>query len=101
MQLIARAYPYIAKRLLTDEAEELRGALEEFLIKDGSFRSMHTSLCLAFKSVVFFHFSCNKPQLHCTQLLRNYFSQDATTDSVCSSYYFVSVVVVDFLFFCY
>jgi hypothetical protein len=36
--LIARAYPYIAKRLLTDEAEELRSALEEFLIKDGSFR---------------------------------------------------------------
>lgn len=38
MQLIARAYPYIAKRLLTDEAEELRGALEEFLIQNGSFR---------------------------------------------------------------
>ncbi|CAK9875924.1 unnamed protein product [Sphagnum jensenii] len=37
-KLIARAYPYIAKRLLTDEAEELRSALEEFLIKDGSFR---------------------------------------------------------------
>jgi aarF domain-containing kinase len=36
--LIARAYPYIAKRLLTDEAEELRSALEEFLIKDGSVR---------------------------------------------------------------
>lgn len=39
LQLIARAYPYIAKRLLTDEAEELRGALEEFLIQNGSFRS--------------------------------------------------------------
>lgn len=38
VQLIARAYPYIAKRLLTDEAEELRGALEEFLIQNGSFR---------------------------------------------------------------
>lgn len=37
-RLIARAYPYIAKRLLTDEAEELRGALEEFLIQNGSFR---------------------------------------------------------------
>ncbi|KAG0574287.1 hypothetical protein KC19_VG250800 [Ceratodon purpureus] len=37
-KLIARAYPYIAKRLLTDEAEELRGALEEFLIQNGSFR---------------------------------------------------------------
>ena len=42
LQLIARAYPYIAKRLLTDEAEELRGALEEFLIQNGSFRSRKT-----------------------------------------------------------
>lgn len=43
LQLIARAYPYIAKRLLTDEAEELRGALEEFLIQNGSFRSRKNS----------------------------------------------------------
>lgn len=38
MQLIARAYPYVAKRLLTDEAIELRCSLQEFLLKDGSFR---------------------------------------------------------------
>jgi hypothetical protein len=62
---------------------------------------MHTSLCLVFKSFVLFHFSCNKPQLHCTQLLQNYFIHDATTNSVCSSYYFVGVVDNDFLFFCY
>lgn len=43
LQLIARAYPYIAKRLLTDEAEELRGALEEFLIQNGSFRSTRSA----------------------------------------------------------
>jgi hypothetical protein len=32
------AYPYVAKRLLTDPAPELRASLKELLFKDGDFR---------------------------------------------------------------
>ncbi|BAC91065.1 ABC1 kinase family protein [Gloeobacter violaceus] len=32
------AYPYVARRLLTDNAPELRASLSELLFKDGSFR---------------------------------------------------------------
>ncbi len=32
------AYPYVARRLLTDDAPELRASLTELLFKDGSFR---------------------------------------------------------------
>lgn len=37
-KLLARAYPYMASRLLTDPAPELRTSFEELIIKDGSFR---------------------------------------------------------------
>lgn len=37
-KVLSKAYPYIAKRLLTDPAPELRASLQELLFKDGSFR---------------------------------------------------------------
>ncbi|GBG89523.1 hypothetical protein CBR_g49313 [Chara braunii] len=37
-KLLAKAYPYMAKRLLTDASPELRSALEDLLLKDGTFR---------------------------------------------------------------
>ncbi|BDA71361.1 ABC-1 domain protein [Calothrix sp. PCC 7716] len=37
-KILVSAYPYIAKRLLTDPAPELRTSLNNLLFKDGSFR---------------------------------------------------------------
>ncbi|MDY6940335.1 MAG: AarF/ABC1/UbiB kinase family protein [Cyanobacteriota bacterium] len=37
-KVLSKAYPYVAKRLLTDPAPELRTSLRELLFKDGSFR---------------------------------------------------------------
>ncbi|MBO9999217.1 MAG: AarF/ABC1/UbiB kinase family protein [Cyanobacteria bacterium SID2] len=37
-KVLSKAYPYIAKRLLTDSAPELRSSLRELLFKEGSFR---------------------------------------------------------------
>ncbi len=37
-KVLSKAYPYIAKRLLTDPSEELRTSLRDLLFKDGSFR---------------------------------------------------------------
>lgn len=37
-KVLSKAYPYIAKRLLTDPAPELRASLKDLLFKDGSFR---------------------------------------------------------------
>jgi len=37
-KVLSKAYPYVAKRLLTDPAPELRTSLKELLFKDGSFR---------------------------------------------------------------
>ena len=37
-KVLSKAYPYIAKRLLTDPSEELRSSLSDLLFKDGSFR---------------------------------------------------------------
>jgi hypothetical protein len=37
-KLLAKAYPYMASRLLTDPAPELRGSFEELILKDGKFR---------------------------------------------------------------
>ncbi|MEB3227981.1 MAG: AarF/ABC1/UbiB kinase family protein [Synechocystis sp.] len=37
-KVLSKAYPYIAKRLLTDQSEELRTSLKELLFKDQSFR---------------------------------------------------------------
>ncbi|GAX83275.1 hypothetical protein CEUSTIGMA_g10701.t1 [Chlamydomonas eustigma] len=37
-KLLGRAYPYMASRLLTDPAPELRTSFEELIIKDGTFR---------------------------------------------------------------
>ena len=37
-KVLSKAYPYIAKRLLTDQSEELRTSLKELLFKDNSFR---------------------------------------------------------------
>jgi len=37
-KVLSKAYPYIAKRLLTDTAPQLRISLQELLFKDGSFR---------------------------------------------------------------
>lgn len=37
-KVLSKAYPYIAKRLLTDPSEELRNSLRDLLFKDGSFR---------------------------------------------------------------
>ncbi len=37
-KVLSKAYPYIAKRLLTDTSQELRTSLKDLLFKDGSFR---------------------------------------------------------------
>ena len=37
-KVLSKAYPYIAKRLLTDSSVELRTSLKDLLFKDGSFR---------------------------------------------------------------
>lgn len=37
-KVLSKAYPYIAKRLLTDPSVELRTSLRDLLFKDGSFR---------------------------------------------------------------
>jgi len=37
-KVLSKAYPYVAKRLLTDSAPELRSSLRDLLFKDGSFR---------------------------------------------------------------
>ncbi|MEB3161281.1 MAG: AarF/ABC1/UbiB kinase family protein, partial [Synechocystis sp.] len=37
-KVLSKAYPYIAKRLLTDQSEELGTSLKELLFKDNSFR---------------------------------------------------------------
>jgi predicted unusual protein kinase regulating ubiquinone biosynthesis (AarF/ABC1/UbiB family) len=37
-KVLSKAYPYVAKRLLTDPAPELRSSLRDLLFKDGSFR---------------------------------------------------------------
>ena len=37
-KVLSKAYPYVAKRLLTDPSPELRSSLQDLLFKDGSFR---------------------------------------------------------------
>jgi predicted unusual protein kinase regulating ubiquinone biosynthesis (AarF/ABC1/UbiB family) len=37
-KVLSKAYPYVAKRLLTDPSPELRNSLKDLLFKDGSFR---------------------------------------------------------------
>lgn len=37
-KVLSKAYPYVAKRLLTDPAPELRASLRDLLFKDGKFR---------------------------------------------------------------
>jgi predicted unusual protein kinase regulating ubiquinone biosynthesis (AarF/ABC1/UbiB family) len=37
-KLLAKAYPYMARRLLTDPEPELRATFEELMLKDGRFR---------------------------------------------------------------
>ncbi|MCT7966742.1 AarF/ABC1/UbiB kinase family protein [Laspinema sp. D1] len=37
-KVLSKAYPYVAKRLLTDPSPELRGSLRDLLFKDGDFR---------------------------------------------------------------
>ncbi len=37
-KVLSKAYPYVAKRLLTDPAPQLRGSLQALLFQDGSFR---------------------------------------------------------------
>lgn len=37
-KVLSKAYPYVAKRLLTDPAPELRASLQDLLFKDGEFR---------------------------------------------------------------
>ena len=37
-KVLSKAYPYVAKRLLTDPSPELRTSLKELLFKDGGFR---------------------------------------------------------------
>jgi predicted unusual protein kinase regulating ubiquinone biosynthesis (AarF/ABC1/UbiB family) len=37
-KVLSKAYPYVAKRLLTDQSDQLRTSLQELLFKDGSFR---------------------------------------------------------------
>ncbi|MEW5298504.1 MAG: hypothetical protein WDW36_001619 [Sanguina aurantia] len=37
-KLLAKAYPYMARRLLTDPAPELRASFEDLILKDGDFR---------------------------------------------------------------
>ena len=36
--MLSKAYPYVAKRLLTDSSPQLRGSLQDLLFKDGEFR---------------------------------------------------------------
>lgn len=37
-KVLSKAYPYVAKRLLTDSSPELRASLQDLLFKDGEFR---------------------------------------------------------------
>ncbi|HZG39615.1 MAG TPA: AarF/ABC1/UbiB kinase family protein, partial [Nodosilinea sp.] len=37
-KVLSKAYPYVAKRLLTDSSPELRASLQDLLFKDGNFR---------------------------------------------------------------
>ena len=37
-KVLSRAYPYVAKRLLTDPSPQLRASLKDLLFKDGNFR---------------------------------------------------------------
>lgn len=37
-KVLSKAYPYVAKRLLTDPSPELRASLRDLLFKDGNFR---------------------------------------------------------------
>ena len=37
-KVLSKAYPYVAKRLLTDPSQELRSSLRDLLFKDGTFR---------------------------------------------------------------
>lgn len=37
-KVLSKAYPYVAKRLLTDPSPQLRSSLQDLLFKDGSFR---------------------------------------------------------------
>ncbi len=37
-KVLSKAYPYVAKRLLTDQSPQLRESLRDLLFKDGSFR---------------------------------------------------------------
>ncbi|MEL6492657.1 MAG: AarF/ABC1/UbiB kinase family protein [Cyanobacteria bacterium J06621_3] len=37
-KVLSKAYPYVARRLLTDPAPQLRTSLQELLFRDGSFR---------------------------------------------------------------
>jgi predicted unusual protein kinase regulating ubiquinone biosynthesis (AarF/ABC1/UbiB family) len=37
-KVLSKAYPYVAKRLLSDPSPDLRNSLKELLFKDGSFR---------------------------------------------------------------
>ncbi len=37
-KVLSKAYPYIAKRLLTDQSPQLRNSLKDLLFKEGSFR---------------------------------------------------------------
>ncbi|MBE9129711.1 MULTISPECIES: ABC1 kinase family protein [unclassified Coleofasciculus] len=37
-KVLSKAYPYVAKRLLTDPSPRLRASLKDLLIKDGNFR---------------------------------------------------------------
>jgi predicted unusual protein kinase regulating ubiquinone biosynthesis (AarF/ABC1/UbiB family) len=37
-KVLSKAYPYVAKRLLTDPAPQLRNSLQDLLFKDGTFR---------------------------------------------------------------
>ncbi|MEI2582684.1 ABC1 kinase family protein [Scytonema sp. PRP1] len=37
-KVLSEAYPYVAKRLLTDQAPELRSSLRDLLFKEGTFR---------------------------------------------------------------
>ncbi|GFH18502.1 uncharacterized protein HaLaN_15320, partial [Haematococcus lacustris] len=37
-KLLAKAYPYMARRLLTDPAPELRHSFEDLILKEGQFR---------------------------------------------------------------
>ncbi len=37
-KVLSKAYPYVAKRLLTDPAPQLRASLQDLLFKDGGFR---------------------------------------------------------------